>query len=1125
MHMQHKVDPEDALRLPSFRSLYALTGVLAVLIAGHVTLYLAGLTGSQKPFGFVDLALLAAVIGGARIVYGALLALFEGNVGADLALAIAVLASLMLKEYLVGAEVVFIAMLGESLEAITFSRTHREIRRILELQPRIAHVLRGEIEADVPVAELAIGDRVVVRPGERVPIDGTVLKGQSAIDQSTLTGESLPVDKQSGDQVFAGTLNQFGALEVRADKLSEDTTLAQVIELVSEAQENKAPLERTADRFARMFLPIVLACAAATLVYTNWGSTSWVTLNWMPTLAVLVVACPCALILATPAAVMAALAWLAKRGVLIKGGIALERLANVRALAFDKTGTLTEGKLQLGDVIPIGENSPDHVLAIAATAEQRSEHLIARLIVTEAGKRGLRLPTVEEFTAWPGAGVVAMLTDGERGREGEGEKGSEPGGSVLSTKHAAPDAGQPSSNTHHSPLTTHQICVGNRRLLEQQGIGINDEVTAALAQLDESGQTPLAVAIDGRVIGLVGARDTIRPEAADVIHELRHLGIDEIVLLTGDRRTVAESVARAVGINHVESELLPQEKAAWINRWRERSDQRSEVRSQRSDSAEAATTHHSPLTTHRSSIGMVGDGVNDAPALASADVGLALGGVGSDIAAEAGDLILMGDPLRPLPGLVRLSRATVRVIHQNIVVFAFFVNGIAIVLAATKQLGPVGAAIYHQIGSFLVLVNAMRLLWFERWERSPFGRVESVIGQSVQRLRDAVEPVIQPLNWLGRQRRAALRFLAGAFALSYFALGINAVDSDEVGIAKRCGRFVRALEPGLHWRFPPPWESVTRFKPDRVRVAEIGFRSKADRQGDGGRPIEWTSQHREGLIDRVEEEALVFTGDENLLELNAAVHFSVRRNEPDLTRYLFAVRNPDDVVKALAEGVLREMAARRAFWEILTTERSNMELEARAMLQQRTDAYELGVEIRAVALQDVHPPLQVVNAFHDVSSAFKDKERMQKEADAYFRQQIISAAGKEAVEVLGQHESGIGDALWRELRPLLSGEASSEILRAEANKIERTNKAAGEANSFINRQAAHAASPAITELRLYLETVQATLASKDKLILDPSSAGRRQLFLANPEKFNLNLPPVMTAPARAPSRSMEEEEP
>jgi Cu+-exporting ATPase len=1123
MHMQHKVDPEDALRLPSFRSLYALTGALGVLIAGHLVLAWAGYTGANRPFGFVDLALFAAVLGGARIVYGALLALFDGNVGADLALAIAVLASLMLKEYWVGAEVVFIAMVGESLEAITFSRTHREIRRILELQPRSAHVLRGEAEVEVLVTELNIGDCVVVRPGERVPIDGTVLKGQSAVDQSTLTGESLPADKSPGDQVFAGTLNQFGALEVRADKVSEDTTLAQVIHLVSEAQENKAPLERTADRFARIFLPVVLACAAGTLVYTNWGATSLTSLNWMPTLAVLVVACPCALILATPAAVMAALAWLAKRGVLIKGGGALERLAHVSGMVFDKTGTLTEGKLQLGDMIPIGDGPADEILTLAAAAEQRSEHLIARLIVAEAGKRGLPMPAVDEFTAWPGAGVVAVLTESERRRSGEGKlvrRGERPvaaADSVLSTQYSVPDAGKSHASTDrsppdtegkplsdsHPPLISHQVCVGNRRLLEQQRIGITAEVDAAFARLDGSGQTPLAVAIDGKVIGLIGARDTVRAEAADVIHELRHLGIDEIVLLTGDRRPAAAAVAQAVGIDHFEAELLPQEKAAWINR---RRDQQSAISDQR---------FH---------IGMVGDGVNDAPALASADVGLALGGVGSDIAAEAGDLILMGDPLAPLPGLVRLSRATVRVIRQNIVVFAFFVNGLAIALAAAQKLGPVGAAIYHQIGSFLVLVNAMRLLWFERWERSPMGRVEAASSEAARHVADFFEPALRPCVWLVEHRRTALRGFVAATVLGYFALGITTVGPDEVGVVKRCGRFIGSRGPGLHFLLPPPWDSVTKFTPDRVRVAEIGFRSKADAQRDGGRAVEWTSQHREGLIDRVEEESLVFTGDENLLELNAVIHYSVRRAEPDLTRFLFAVRHPDEVVKVLAEGVLREMAAKREFWKILTTERAEMEKEATELLQDRADGYELGVEIRAVALQDVHPPLQVVNAFHDVSSAYKDKERMRKEADAYFGQQIIGAAGKEAVEVLARDEAGVSDALWRDLRPILSGEAETEILKAKATQAERTNRASGEADSFRKRQSAHAQSPELAELRLYLDTVQATLANKDKLILDPAAAGRRQLFLANPEKFNVNLPPIMTAPAQ-PTRRMDEEEP
>jgi Cu+-exporting ATPase len=1102
MHMQHKVDPEDALRLPSFRSLYVLTGVLGVLIGGHLVLAALGYTGSRKPFGFADLALLAAVIGGARIVYGALVALFEGNVGADLALAIAVLASLMLKEYWVGAEVVFIAMVGESLEAITFSRTHREIRRILELQPRTAHLLRGDAEVDVPVTEVAVGDRVVVRPGERVPVDGTVLKGQSAVDQSTLTGESLPVDKSPGDAALAGTLNQFGALELRADKLGEDTTLGQVIQLVSEAQANKAPLERTADRLARVFLPAVLVCAVATLIFSNWGTTSLGRLNWMPTLAVLVVACPCALILATPAAIMAAWAWLAKRGVLIKGGIALERLARINALAFDKTGTLTEGKLQLGDVIPLGGRSTDEVLALAAAAEQRSEHLIARLIVNEAQRRGLPLTAVDEFTALPGAGVVAHLP----------ETGASPASET--THHSLPARRDLADST----LTTHQICVGNRRLLEQQGIGISAEISDAFAQLDASGQTSLAVAIDGRVIGLIGARDTIRSEAAEVLHELRHLGINEIVLLTGDRRPAAAVVAHAAGIDHVEAEMLPQEKAAWIRRWHQRG-------------SSPPTTHHSPLTTHQPAIGMVGDGVNDAPALASADVGLALGGVGSDIAAEAGDLILMGAPLTPLPDLVRLSRAVVRVIRQNIVLFAFVVNFIGIVLtawimptwsAAWEKRAPVAAALFHQVGSFLVLVNAMRLLWFERWERSPLGRFEAIGSAWVQSIEELLQPALRPLVWLAGHRRTVAWLGAAAGLVAYAVAGITTVRTDEVGVVRRCGRFAAKLDPGLYFRLPPPWEQVTKFSPERVRVVEVGFRTKPDAPRESTRPVEWTSTHLQGMIERVEDESFTFTGDENLLDLSATVQFSVRPAE--LTDYLFRVRDADEIVKALAEGVLREMAARRSFWDILTAARGELETQSRELLQQRLDDYALGVEIHAVAVQDVHPPLQVVSAFHDVSSAFKDQERMQKEAIAYYQQQILTAAGDAVLEKLSQSDGGVNDAVWKDqLRDHLSGEAAGELLKAEAQRTERRNKATGEAASFRKRQAAHARAPELSELRLYLDTIQATLADEDKLILDPAAAGRRQLFLANPENFiKPGAMPLLSRPEQ-PRRGEEEE--
>ena len=319
MHMQYKVDPDAALSLPSFRSLYLLTGLIVLLVGFDLLFWAFGYESLRHPLG-VNLSLIAAVIGGARIVNGALLGLLDKDVGADLALAIAMVAAIVLGEYLVAAEVVLIAMVGESLEAMTFARTYREIHKILELRPRTVRVVRDDREVELPIDQAKVGDRVVVRPGERVPVDGTVLDGRSAVDQSTLTGESLPVDKAAGETVYAGTLNQFGALTIRADEVGDDTTLGHVIQLVAQAQQHKARVERTADRMARIFLPVVLFLAALTFLVSNQGAirasidggpAHW---TWMPTLAVLVVACPCALILATPAAVMAALAWLAKTG-------------------------------------------------------------------------------------------------------------------------------------------------------------------------------------------------------------------------------------------------------------------------------------------------------------------------------------------------------------------------------------------------------------------------------------------------------------------------------------------------------------------------------------------------------------------------------------------------------------------------------------------------------------------------------------------------------------------------------------------------------------------------------------------------------------------------------------------
>lgn len=1127
MHMQYQADPDDAHALPAMGRLYLLTALVAVLVAADLAFGWLGYESWRNPWG-VNLSLLAALAGGSRIIYASLAAMWEGRVGADLALAIAMLAALALKEYWVGAEVVLIAMVGESLEGMTFARTHREIKRVLDLRPRQVRVRRGGEELDVPIELAALGETAIVRPGERIPIDGTVLAGRSTVDQSTLTGESLPVDKGEHDSVFAGTLNQFGALEVRIDAVGEETTLGQVIRLVLAAQRDKARVERIADRMARYFLPLVLGCAAATFVFSNFAmlrEPGWPALDrwvWMPMLAVLVVTCPCSLVLATPAAMMAALAWLARRGVLMKGGAALERLATVDLIAFDKTGTLTTGRLQMGDCLPLAGRTEDELLQIAAAAEQTSEHVIGRAVVDAARSRGLSLPAAAEFAALAGAGVVAKFADAL----GQNLSGAE-------------------------------VVVGNRRLMTERQIEISSEIDALLARLEASGQTPLVVAAGGKVLGAIGVRDTIRPEAASVIRELRELGIEEIVLLTGDRPAVAAEVARQVGIDRWHAELRPEEKARWLAEWRNGSprshaparERPADAPGPRGDSSELAGTQsvRGDVPTQRvgtrsehlptPSVGtrslrsggaaMVGDGVNDAPALASADVGIALAGVGSDLVADAGDLLLMGEPLAPLADLLRLSRETVRVIRQNIIVFAFFVNFAGVALTAWimpawsetwMRRSPVAAALFHQCGSLLVLVNSMRLLWFERWRGGLLGRLETALSELCWQAGSRLAPVAAWGRAAWTWRRPLAKGLATLAVAAYLTQVAVFVQPDEAAVVRRFGRFHAVLGPGPHLRLPPPWDSIVKEQPARVRTIEIGLRGAGDVDKQAAPPIEWNTPHEDPGSQARSDEAIALTGDQSLVELGAAVQYRIA----DVRAYHFGARDPVAVLRAEAESAIRQILAAQPLLadpseaglepplEILTTGRGPFAEQIRRRLQTRLDSLGLGIEIlpAGVCLGDVHPPLEVVDAFRDVSSAFKQRERMKNEADAFRRDRVIKAGGRAAWQAFSAGGPELTDERWQRLRPQLEGEAAAELLAAEAFAIDRQERAAGEAAGFASLEAAHAAAPLLSEWRLHLDALSASLAGKKKLIFDSKASGRRHLFLGPP--YNAELPPTPT---------------
>jgi Cu+-exporting ATPase len=488
----------------------------------------------------------------------------------------------------------------------------------------------------------------------------------------------------------------------------------------------------------------------------------------------------------------------------------------------------------------------------------------------------------------------------------------------------------------------------------------------------------------------------------------------------------------------------------------------------------------------------------------------------------------MGAPLSPLPGLVRLARETVRIIRQNIVVFAFGVNLAGVALTgwvmptwseAWMARSPVAAALFHQVGSVLVLLNAMRLLWFERWSRGWLGRLETAASMSCAQACGWLRPVADLGRWTWRFRGACLRLVLVILAAVYLGQVLVFVQPDEVALVKRFGKFHAILPPGPHLRLPPPWDTITREKPRRVRTVLIGLKPLAGgdessvAEGDSitavQAPVGWSSLHQVAA-SRDEAVAQILTGDQSLVELLGAVQFRVA----DLVQFRFGVREPERVLQSLAEGVLREVVARQPLLrdvagdaqakEILASGRGALEREVRDRLQARVDDLRLGIEILpdGVCLQDLHPPRNVVAAFRDVSSAFKEKERMRNEATAYYREKLIQAAGEAAWRALSECVADLDDAewaqLWQQLQPQLAGEAIEEINGAQAFAEEKTQLADGEAISFQRKQIAHAAEPKLTELRLFLKALEEAMPGKPKLILDRRHGGRRHLLMGLP---------------------------
>ncbi|MBQ9859322.1 MAG: cation-translocating P-type ATPase [Clostridia bacterium] len=612
-------------------SIEALESVPATVVGGvclAVSLVLS-LCGVVVPL-YLEPSWVAVAVCGVPLLYSALRKLFcnkgVSRISSALLISIAMGASIAIGDLFAAGEIAFIMAIGELLEERTTERAKKGLTQLISLTPQTARRLTASGEEMVSAAAVRVGDVLRVLPGETVPTDGEIVAGETSIDQSVMTGESLPVDKAAGDAVYGGTVNRYGAVDIRTTKVGEDSSLQRLIRMVKEAEENKAPMQRTADRWASRLVPVALLLAVVAGLLRQ---------DIVAAVTVLVVFCPCALVLATPTAIMAAIGQATGHGILIKSGEALEQMGQVDTVAFDKTGTLTTGQLNLTDTVSFGNITEQALLRLAAAVESRSEHPLGQAIVTAAKGAELSLPEAEDFRMAAGRGVCARV-----------------GGALV-------------------------LC-GSDAYLEEAQVPLQ-VAEATLSALREQGKATVLVAADGELLGVLALADTLRPAAAHLAKQLSEAGV-ETVLLTGDNRHAAAYFAAQAGLTRVEAELLPADKVARI----------------------------AALQAEGKRVCMMGDGVNDAPALKAADVGVAMGTMGSDIAVEAADVALMGDDIAKLPYLKRLATATLRTIRLGIAL-SLAINFIAIALSFFGVLTPTTGALVHNAGSVLVVLIAARL--------------------------------------------------------------------------------------------------------------------------------------------------------------------------------------------------------------------------------------------------------------------------------------------------------------------------------------------------------------------------------------------------------------------------------
>ena len=590
-----------------------------------------GGTPVQLSFLPFDPAWITIVISGIPLLYLAIWRMIHypgiSKISSALLICIAMFAAIAIGDLFAAGEVVFIMAIGALLEEATTNRAKKGLKKLISLAPTKGRRLMDGKEEMIPAEEIRQGDILRILPGETIPVDGTIINGETSVDQSIMTGESLPVDKGVGEEVFCGTINRFGSIDISATKVGKNSSLQKLIRMVQDAENKQAPMQRIADRVASWLVPVALLIAILAYVFTG---------NIVTAVTVLVVFCPCALVLATPTAIMAAIGQATKHGVIIKSGEALEKMGKVDTIAFDKTGTLTYGRLDVSDMISFDETiSETDLLSLAASAEAKSEHPLGKAIVAYAKAKEVPLAESTAFKMTTGKGIFAEVD-------------------------------------------TRSLLCGNEKFLTENGVSIDNKVQSALERLRTQGKASILVAEGQKCIGVIALSDVLRPEAKDMVSRLSDMHT-RTVLLTGDHQKTADYFARQVGISEVRAELLPEEKVRSIEK----------------------------LQAENHKVCMIGDGVNDAPALKTADVSVAMGSMGSDIAVDAAEVALMSDDISKIPYLKRLSNATVKTIKASITL-SMCINFVAIVLSLMEVLTPTTGALVHNAGScFVVLIAAL----------------------------------------------------------------------------------------------------------------------------------------------------------------------------------------------------------------------------------------------------------------------------------------------------------------------------------------------------------------------------------------------------------------------------------